>query len=224
MNDGVINLIDDNIKISSIKNIIYLFIKRLFDLIVGIIGCILLIPIAFIIKIFYIFTGDFKSIVYSQERIGKNGKVFKMYKFRSMVPNAEEELKKILKIRKYKEEWDKYQKLSDDPRITKVGMFLRKTSFDELPQFLNIIKGDISLIGPRPLVKGELDAHNGNHKLYESVKPGITGWWAVNGRSATTYEERLELEYYYIKHKGIKMDLLCIVKTILVVIKRTGAK
>ena len=184
----------------------------------------MLIPIAFIIKIFYIFTGDFKSIVYSQERIGKNGKVFKMYKFRSMVPNAEEELKKILKIRKYKEEWDKYQKLNDDPRITKVGMFLRKTSFDELPQFLNIIKGDISLIGPRPLVKGELDAHNGNHKLYESVKPGITGWWAVNGRSATTYEERLELEYYYIKHKGIKMDLLCMVKTILVVIKRTGAK
>lgn len=225
MNNGVISLTSFiNEGLINIKNTIYLITKRVFDFIIGLIGLVFIIPVALVVKISYILTGDFKSIIYSQERIGKKGKPFKMYKFRSMVPNADEELKELLKIKKYKEEWDKNQKINDDPRITKAGRILRKTSLDELPQFINIIKGDISLIGPRPLVKGELDAHNGNHKIYESVKPGITGWWAVNGRSATTYEERLALEYYYVKHKGIKMDLLCMIKTVFVVIKRTGAK
>lgn len=225
MNNEVISLTSFiNDSLSSIKNALYLIIKRAFDFVVGLIGLVFILPIALIVKISYIATGDFKSIIYSQERIGKHGKPFKMYKFRSMVPNADEELKKLLQIKKYKEEWEKNQKINDDPRITKAGKILRKTSLDELPQFINVIKGDISLIGPRPLVKGELDDHNGDHKIYESVKPGITGWWAVNGRSATTYEERLALEYYYVKHKGIKMDLLCMIKTVLVVIKRTGAK
>lgn len=225
MNNGVISLTSFiNVGLGNIKNAIYLIVKRVFDFIIGLIGLVFVIPVALIVKISYILTGDYKSIFYAQERIGKHGKPFKMYKFRSMVPNADEELKKLLQIKKYKEEWEKNQKINDDPRITKAGKILRKTSLDELPQFINVIKGDISLIGPRPLVKGELDDHNGDHKIYESVKPGITGWWAVNGRSATTYEERLALEYYYVKHKGIKMDLLCMIKTVLVVIKRTGAK
>ena len=93
-----------------------------------------------------------------------------------------------------------------------------------MPQFINVLKGDMSLIGPRPLVVGELDAHNGNHKLYESIRPGITGWWACNGRSATDYEERLELEYYYIRNISFKLDVICIFRTIKAVIKREGAK
>ena len=142
-----------------------------------------------------------------------------MYKFRSMVYNAEEELKKVLKIKKYRDEWNKFQKITDDPRITKIGKILRKTSLDETPQFINVLLGDLSLIGPRPLAK-----HRGNHKLYESVKPGITGWWAVNGRSATSYKKRLELEYYYIQNMGFKLDFLCIIKTLKVVFNRNGAK
>ena len=212
------------IAISSIKERLYFIVKRIFDIIMGLIGSILLIPIIIVVKVSYMLTGDFYKIIFTQERIGKNGKHFKMYKFRTMIPNAEEELKRILKDKKYKEEWDKNQKLDDDPRITKIGKFLRKGSLDEMPQFVNILKGELSLVGPRPLVPGELDAHNGNHELYESVKPGITGWWAVNGRSATTYQKRLNLEYYYCKNRCLALDIKIFFKTILVVIHRRGAK
>ena len=202
----------------------YLIIKRLFDILVGILGIIALIPITIIVFIFNILNKDFSSIFYTHTRIGKDGKEFKLYKFRSMVPNADKVLKELLKKKKYKKEWDKNQKLENDPRITKIGNFLRKTSLDELPQFINVLKGDMSLIGPRPLVKGELDKHNGNHDIYESVKPGITGWWACNGRSATTYEKRLELEYYYVKNMSLLLDIKCIFLTIKAVISKSGAE
>ena len=202
----------------------YFVIKRIIDIIIGILGLILLIPITIIVKIVSLINGDFHSIFYSHIRIGKDGKGFKLYKFRSMVPNADEVLKKILKQKKYASEWKKNQKLENDPRITKIGKILRKTSLDELPQFINVLKGDVSVIGPRPLLKGELDLHNGNHEIYESIKPGITGWWACNGRSATTYEERLELEYYYIKNASLWLDIKCIFKTVIAVFSRKGAK
>ena len=141
-----------------------------------------------------------------------------------MVYNAEEVLVELLKQPEYKKEWDLNQKFENDPRITKVGNILRKTSLDEVPQFLNVLFNDMSLIGPRPLVEGELDAHNGKHELYESVKPGITGWWACNGRSATTYEKRLELEYYYIENRSLMLDMKCIFKTVEAVIGEKGAK
>ena len=210
--------------ILKIRRVIYLFIKRLFDFAISIIGIVLILPIAIIVKICYILTGDFHSIFYYQNRVGKDGVVFRMYKFRTMIPDAEEELKKLLKNPKYKKEWEANQKLNDDPRITKIGKILRKTSLDEMPQFFNMFIGQISLIGPRPLVPGELDSHNGDHAIYESVKPGITGWWAANGRSATSYKKRLDLEYYYVKHKGFKLDILCIFRTIKVVFTRAGAK
>ena len=105
-----------------------------------------------------------------------------------------------------------------------MGNILRKTSLDELPQILNVLKGDMSFIGPRPLVVGELDSHNGNHKIYESVRPGISGWWASHGRSATTYEERLELEYYYCKNCSLWLDIKCFFATSAAVFKKTGAK
>ena len=209
----------------SLSLIIYRIIKRLFDIFCSLIGLVFIIPIAIIIKICYMCTGDFSSIFYTQKRVGKNGKVFKLYKFRSMVKNADKKLEAYLKENKEaKKEWDKYQKLSNDPRITKVGKIIRKLSIDEVPQFINVLKGDMSMIGPRPLVQGELDAHNGDHSIYEAVKPGITGWWGCNGRSNTDYEERLELEYYYVKHRGIKLDIKCIFKTITSVLSGKDAK
>lgn len=207
-----------------IKEALYQTIKRLFDIIVGIIGLIFIIPLSIIVKISYMLNGDFKSIFYKQKRVGKNGKIFYLYKYRTMVYNAEDILQKMLKEEKWKKEWDKNQKFENDPRITKMGNILRKTSLDEVPQFINILKGDMSLIGPRPLVEGELDAHKGNHDIYESVRPGITGWWACNGRSATTYDERLELEYFYVKNRGLRMDIKCIFKTIEAVLLKKGAK
>ncbi len=212
------------ISMSKIKKYLYLTIKRLFDIILSLFGILFLIPISIIIKISYILNKDFSSIFYSQIRIGKDGKEFKLYKFRSMIPNADEVLKELLKKEPYKSEWKNNQKLSNDPRITKMGNILRKTSLDELPQLIAIIKGNMSFIGPRPLVRGELDAHSGNHKIYESVKPGLSGWWACNGRSSLTYEERLELEYYYCNNASLLLDIKCVFKTIKVVFEKSGAK
>ena len=208
----------------SIKKYLYFGVKRLFDILIALIGCLFLLPIILIVKISYLLHKDFDSIFFRQKRIGKNGKEFNLYKFRSMVPNADVVLKELLKDPKYKEEWDLNQKFEHDPRITSMGNILRKTSLDELPQFINILIGDMSLIGPRPLVPGELDSHNGNHELYESVRPGISGWWAANGRSATTYERRLELEYYYVQRCGLILDIRCVFRTIKAVIYKTGAK
>ena len=208
----------------SIKKYLYFGVKRLFDILIALIGRLFLLPVILIVKISYLLHKDFDSIFFRQKRIGKNGKEFNLYKFRSMVPNADEVLKELLKDPKYKEEWDLNQKFEHDPRITSMGNILRKTSLDELPQFTNILIGDMSLIGPRPLVPGELDSHNGNHELYESVRPGISGWWAANGRSATTYERRLELEYYYVQHCCLILDIRCVFRTIKVVIFKTGAK
>ena len=229
MKKEVVNVKNINEKnksnISTFINLkIYMFLKRLFDIICAIFGCFAMLPIAIIVKISYVLSGDFKSIFYRQRRIGKNGKIIGIYKFRSMVHNADEVLNELLKDKKYKKEWDDNQKFEKDPRITKVGNILRKTSLDEIPQFLNVLFNQMSLIGPRPLIEGELEAHNGNHELYESVKPGITGWWACNGRSATTYKERLELEYYYIKNRSLSLDIKCIFKTVEAVLMKKGAK
>lgn len=208
----------------SVKEAIYLTVKRMFDILVGLLGIVAMIPIILVVKVSNITRGDFHSIFFTQKRIGKNGKEFKLYKFRSMVYNAEDVLKELLKEEPYKTEWKLNQKLSNDPRITKVGQFLRKTSLDEVPQFINVLLGDMSLIGPRPLVPGELDEHNGDHDIYEKMRPGITGWWASNGRSDTTYEERLKLEYYYINNCSIMLDIKCIWRTIKAVLFKKGAK
>ena len=209
---------------NKVKRVLYFCIKRVFDIVSSLIGILLLIPVAIVTKICYIAMGDKKSIFYKQKRIGKNGKPIYIYKLRSMVWNADEVLKELLKDPKYKKEWDLNQKFENDPRITKMGSILRKTSLDELPQFINVIKGDMSIIGPRPLVEGELDAHKGNHAIYESVRPGISGWWAANGRSATTYERRLELEYFYCKNCNLILDIKCVFLTIAAVLFKTGAK
>lgn len=208
------------------KKIVYRFIKRIIDIIGGLAGIVLLIPMTIVLYLISIFSKENKGpIFYEQLRVGKNGKYFRIYKFRTMIIGADKILKKYLEENEEARiEFEKNQKLEYDPRITKLGKILRKTSLDEFPQFINVLKGDMSLIGPRPLVEGELDAHNGNHKLYESVKPGITGYWGVNGRSNTTYEERLELEYYYAKNFSFWLDTKIFFKTIISIVKREGAK
>lgn len=205
------------------EQMVYQGFKRLVDIVFGLLGMLCLLPLMLLVKVSFLLTGDTKPIFYTQTRIGLNGQPFKMYKFRSMVWNAGEVLQELLKDPKYAKEWAENQKFENDPRITKMGAFLRKTSLDEVPQFLNVLKGDMSVIGPRPLVVGELEQHGGL-QLYNHVKPGITGWWGCNGRSNTTYEERLELEYYYVKNCSLYLDALCVIKTIVVILKRDGAK
>lgn len=203
----------------SIKELVFLFIKRFFDIICGIIGVALLIPIALILKIITICTGDFHSIFFSQNRIGKNGKEFKLYKFRSMIINADEVLFKTLEMDKVLAlEYKKNKKLKNDPRITKVGKIIRKLSIDELPQLINVLKGDMSLIGNRPYLPREKDDMGNFYKEIIKTKPGITGYWQVNGRSKTTFKERLELESYYSKHYSLLLDIKIFFKTFKVVL------
>ena len=203
---------------------LYRFFKRVFDIIFGLIGLVFLIPITIVVKIAYMCTGDFHRIFYTQERVGYKGRHFKILKFRSMAWDAEEQLKELLKKKKYREQWEAFQKLDHDPRITKVGKVIRRGSIDEFPQFLNVLFGQMSLVGPRPLIPGELKDHKGNAEIYESVKPGITGYWAVRGRSNNDYEDRLKMEYYYAKNYGIKLDIKIILWTFRAVLKKDGAK
>ena len=205
------------------KQMIYMAVKRFMDMVFGLIGLVALLPLMLIVKISFLINGDRKPIFYTQTRVGLNGQPFQLIKFRSMVWNAGDILAEMLKDPGYAKEWAENQKFEHDPRITKMGGFLRKTSLDEVPQFINVLKGDMSVIGPRPLVPGELEQHGGL-QLYNQVKPGITGWWGCNGRSNTTYDERLELEYYYVKNCSLWMDALCVLKTIVVLLRRDGAK
>lgn len=198
----------------------YLMFKRIFDLFLALIAFICLLPIMLIISI--IIKIDSKGpVIYKHYRLGKNGKKFGMYKFRTMVVNAQEVFDNFTK--EQKEEYEKFFKLENDPRITRVGDFLRKTSLDELPQIINIIKGDMSIIGPRPVVEKEIEKFGLMKNRYLSVLPGLTGWWACNGRSDTTYDERIELEMYYINNLSFKIDIECFFKTIIAVVKRKGA-
>ena len=208
---------------SKLSKLTYRIIKRSFDLLFSLIGVLFILPLAIIIKLAYMFTGDFGSIFFVQKRIGLHGREFNFYKFRTMVKDADLRLVELLENESYAAEWQKYRKLKNDPRISKVGKFLRKTSLDEFPQFLNVLKGDMSLVGPRPLIKGELDKYAGDHELYESVRPGLTSWWAANGRSDTDYETRLEQEYYYVENSSLSLDLLCILKTAKGVLTYEGA-
>lgn len=201
----------------------YKYIKRIFDILFSLTGIIVIIPLSIIIKLLFLCTGDFGNIMYRQRRVGKGGKIIEIFKYRTMVKNADELLEDLLKDDRYKKEWEETQKLENDPRITKIGKLLRMSSLDELPQCINVLMGDMSLVGPRPLVEGELELHGGT-ELYWKVKPGITGWWATHGRSDIDYKERLELEYYYIRNQSLKLDLICILKTIGVVLKQEGAK
>jgi undecaprenyl-phosphate galactose phosphotransferase len=161
---------------------------------------------------------------YDQLRIGKNGKVFKMYKYRSMVIGADEKLKEYLEENEEaREEYKKYKKLKKDPRITKVGDFIRKTSIDEFPQFINVLKGEMSLVGPRPYLPREKEDMGEYYQYIIQSKPGITGYWQIAGRSDVTFEDRLKMDYKYYQKKNLKVDGKLLVKTVYKIVKKEGA-
>ncbi|PAD67851.1 multidrug MFS transporter [Bacillus sp. 7586-K] len=191
----------------------HFIIKRLIDILGSIIGLVvfslLFIVIALLIKI----ENPKGKIFFSQNRVGKDGKQFKMYKFRSMVADAELKLNELLK---YNEVEGAMFKIKDDPRVTKVGKFIRKTSIDELPQLFNVLKGDMSLVGPRPPLPREVDEYNDYQKQRLLVKPGCTGIWQSSARNSVGFDEMVEMDLFYIRESSLFLDIKIIIKTILV--------
>ena len=188
----------------------YLVAKRIFDIVASLVGIILLSPL-FIITFLIIKLDSPGPIFFSQKRNGLKGKVFDMYKFRSMVPDAEQQLKEL----EQKNEVSGHMfKMKDDPRITRVGKMIRKTSIDELPQLFNVLKGDMSIVGPRPPIVREVQKYDPWHSLRLSVKPGLTGLWQVSGRNDIGFEEMIRLDLKYIRERGFRYDLKIILKTI----------
>ena len=211
-------IVQPNIKEKvEVRKVLYKVVKRLIDILGGLVGCVLLIPITVAIYIARkILKEDDGPIFYEQLRIGKNGKEFRLYKFRSMVMNADEKLEKYLdENEEARLEFEKYKKLKKDPRITKLGNFLRKSSIDEFPQFINVLKGDMSLVGPRPYLHREIKDMGENYKKITSVKPGLTGYWQVNGRSDTYFETRIKMDVDYINDRTLWKDTKFLIKTFL---------
>lgn len=199
---------------------VYKYVKRTADVVLASLALIVLSPVFLIISI--LIKSESKGpVFFAHKRIGKNGKEIKLLKFRSMVPNAEELIKKFTpeQMKEFQENF----KLENDPRITRIGKFLRKTSLDELPQLINIIKGELSIIGPRPVIGAELEKYNNNKEKFLSVTPGLTGYWAANGRSNTTYEQRMMMELYYVDNISWKLDVKIFFRTIMSVLKKEGA-
>lgn len=189
--------------------------KRFFDILFSSLILILGLPIFFLIALIVRFSSK-GWVIYSQERVGRGGRPFKCYKFRSMYPDADTRLKELLNNSPMlQEEWDKNHKLKNDPRVTPIGRFLRKTSLDELPQFWNVLKGDLSIVGPRPVVKAEIQKHFKEKALFIfSIRPGLTGLWQVSGRSNTSYEERIKMDEEYVRTRSFLLDLKLVFLTI----------
>ena len=201
-----------------------LFIKRIIDIIGAIVGIVILIPLTVAVWIGNRICKDKGPIFYSQERIGKNGKIFKMYKFRSMVVGADEVLQELLeKDEEANKEYSEFKKLENDPRITKFGNFLRKTSLDEFPQFINVLKGEMSIVGPRAYLIREKEDMGNTYDTIIRCKPGITGLWQVNGRSSVNFKTRLDMDVEYYKKYSTTLDLEILFKTISAVLNKNGA-
>ena len=163
-------------------------------------------------------------ILYRQRRYGLHGKPVWIWKFRTMVENADQVLADCLSCNEeLSAEWQALHKLKNDPRVTRIGRFLRKTSLDELPQLWNVLRGDMSLVGPRPIMEDEINYYAGSYRLYKQVRPGLTGLWQVSGRSDTSYPYRVALDEYYVRHWSIWMDLYILLRTFEVVVRRSGA-
>ncbi|WP_238594642.1 sugar transferase [Caenibacillus caldisaponilyticus] len=205
------------------SSLLFAFTKRTLDIIGALVLLILTSPLYLIIGFFYLFGESKGPLLFKQIRIGKNGKKFYIYKFRSMVVNAEEKL--ISDKNLYKKYLNNNYKLEphEDPRITRLGRFLRKTSLDEIPQFINVLKGEMSLVGPRPVVEEELIEYGAKVSHFLSVKPGITGYWQVNGRSNVGYPERVDIELFYVYNQSLRLDIIILLKTVLSVITKKGA-
>ena len=197
--------------------------KRIFDIVATVCGGILILPIFAIIAVL-IYLDSPGPIIFGHKRVGQGGKEFPCYKFRSMVPNAQEALEVYLKENpEAREEWERDFKLKDDPRVTRIGKFLRKTSLDELPQLWNVLVGDMSLVGPRPIVRDEIVKYGDYINDFYLVPPGITGVWQVSGRSDATYEERVLMDSWYVHNWSVWIDIVYLLKTVLAVVKLKGA-
>ena len=215
---------DDRIAQRTIRNIISRTLKRIIDIIAGIVGTILLIPITIIVWIISKINKEKGSLFYSQERIGQNGKIFKMYKFRTMVEGADELLDAYLRENPTEaEEYAINKKLTNDPRITKTGNIIRKASIDEWPQFIAILFNQMSLVGPRPYLPKEKEDMGEYYKYIIKVKPGLTGPWQIAVRNNLTFEDRLKLDEEYASRCGNKRDIVILFKTFKKVFSREGA-
>lgn len=199
----------------------YLVVKRIFDVVMSLLALIVLSPLFLVIALAVRLDSP-GPVIYGHHRIGKNGKPFRMYKFRSMVANAEQLIESFTP--EQRREYEENYKLDNDPRITRVGGFLRTTSLDELPQLVNVIKGELSLVGPRPVVENELQKYGATAEKFLSVTPGVTGYWQANGRSDTSYEQRMEMELYYVDHASAWLDIKILFGTMGAVLQRKGAK
>ncbi|WP_394866663.1 sugar transferase [Paraclostridium bifermentans] len=216
-NESTVALRDITVK----NSFIYLFFKRIIDIVGSFLGILFLSPIFIIIAIAIKIEDPRGEVIFGHKRVGKDGKLFPCLKFRSMFANAEEMKKNFTASQK--KEYAETFKLKDDPRVTRVGVFIRKTSLDELPQLFNILIGQMTLVGPRPIVIKELGFYGEYKNLYKSVKPGLTGLWQVKGRSDTTYEERVALDVEYIESRNILKDMQIIIITVFKVLKREGS-
>ena len=221
---------DDNNKVleqkekKTFNEITYSFLKRTVDITASATALLLLSPV-FLVTSLAIRKDSDGPAMFTQKRIGKDGKLFEIYKFRTMVPDADKKLFELLeKDENAREEYKLNKKLKHDPRITKVGNFLRKTSIDELPQLINVLKGDMSLVGPRPYLPREKDDMGDYYNTIIESKPGITGLWQVSGRSNTTFEERLHFDEEYNEKKSFAFDMGLLVKTVGSVVKGEGAE
>ena len=215
---------EQNTRRQSLGKSFYKTIKRLFDICASLIALILLSPVLLIISVI-VYLGDPGPVIYGQIRIGKNGKPFKMWKFRSMYMNADKMIDQLTPEQK-KQYYTEF-KIDNDPRITKVGNLLRKTSLDELPQLFNVLFNDMSLVGPRPLIESEIQMYYSDYyDVLLSVKPGVTGYWQAYARNNATYQsgERQQMEIYYVHHASIWLDIKILFKTVITVLKREGAQ
>jgi Undecaprenyl-phosphate galactose phosphotransferase WbaP len=200
-----------------------LAIKRFMDLLIVSLGGLVILPFLLIIALLVKLSSR-GPVLYGHSRLGLDGKPFKAFKFRSMVADADKKLENLLASDpKLKEEWERNQKLKVDPRVTKLGRFLRRTSFDEFPQLLNILKGEMSLVGPRPVTETEIKKYGENYQRVFSVKPGLTGLWQVSGRSDTDYTERVSYDTYYLQSWSVWLDLWILYRTPGVILKGKGA-
>lgn len=199
-------------------------LKRIFDVSLGSVMLLVFGPVIILFAIL-VRLQDGKKAIFSQDRYGLHGKTFKCLKLRSMVPDAKERLTEILAANPdLDSEWSETQKLVNDPRVTKLGRFIRKTSIDELPQLINVLRGEMSLIGPRPIVANEVKKYGDAFNFYSSVKPGITGLWQVRGRSDTSYPERIALDVQYAQTFSFWGDIKICLNTVPVLLGRKGAR
>ncbi|MEM7327215.1 MAG: sugar transferase [Pseudomonadota bacterium] len=193
------------------------------DVILALVGLVFAFPIMLIVAILIKSSGR-GSVFFAQSRIGLQGETFKCYKFRTMVMDADEQLRLLLeRDPEARREWESTQKLKNDPRITPLGRFLRKSSLDELPQLINILRGEMSIVGPRPIVQSEIEKYGPFYPSYAAVRPGLTGLWQVNGRSDTEYDQRVQLDRAYAENWSMRSDMAIVAKTIPALLFSRGA-